>query len=194
MATSAAADHHRADGTSRPESLQMTHRRSVAGVLALLFLMALGATMPLLVSRGAAVPMKLPARDARATRRAAAPRAEPDRATSVVITALGGIEHAFNAGDVRLLCRQGGPVDPAVLAAENAQPGGCEAELESLVGDEPPMRLVVHRITLRPDLATATVTTTKGASRRVDLVRGGHGWLLSFGDGSDPMPALTGAQ
>jgi len=172
----------------------MSHRTVVVGVLALVALMAVGATMPLLVSRGAAVPVRARVQDARPARRPSAPpAAKPTPATTAVIGTLVGIERAFNAGDVRLLCRRGGPVDPAVLAGEAAQPGGCEAQIESLVGDEPAMRLVVHRITLRPDLAIAAVTTTKGTSRTVDLVRRGHSWLLSFSDGADPMPALAGA-
>ncbi len=45
---------------------------------------------------------------------------------------------------------------------------------------------------MRSDLATAVVTTHPGTTVSVDLVRGPRGWLISFSDGHDPMPALAG--
>jgi hypothetical protein len=106
--------------------------------------------------------------------------------------ALAAVQRAFNAGDVRLLCRPGALVDPAVIRQQNRRSGGCESELESLMANEPPLRLTVRRLALRRDLATVAVTTTSGAGVPVDLVRQRRRWLLSFSDGVDPMPALAG--
>ncbi|MGH2945976.1 MAG: hypothetical protein ACRDPC_06915, partial [Solirubrobacteraceae bacterium] len=109
-----------------------------------------------------------------------------------VLRALAAVRQAFNAGDVRRLCRSGALVDPAVIRQQNRLPGGCESELEGLVANEPPMRLTVRRLALRRDLATATVATASGADVQIDLVRQGRRWLLSFSGGNDPMPALAG--
>jgi hypothetical protein len=129
--------------------------------------------------------------------RAAAPAA-PVSATPTplrarhVHRALAAVQRAFNAGNVRRLCRPGALVDPAVIRLQRGRPGGCESELESLMGNEPPLRLTVGRVALRRDLATAAVTTSHGADVPVDLVRRGRRWLLSFSTGVDPMPALAG--
>jgi hypothetical protein len=53
------------------------------------------------------------------------------------------------------------------------------------------MRLSVSRVSVRSDLATATVSTAHSAAVPVDLVRDGRRWLLSFSQGQDPLPALT---
>jgi hypothetical protein len=111
-----------------------------------------------------------------------------------VVKALAAVERAFNAGDARLLCRRGRLVDPAVLRNIAVGSGGCESELESLMADEPPLRLAVRRLSVQRDLATATVTTARGTTVPVDLVRQGFRWLLSFSDGDDPMPKLAGAE
>jgi hypothetical protein len=98
----------------------------------------------------------------------------------------------FNAGDVRLLCRSGALVDPAVIRQQDAGSGGCESQLETLMAFEPPLRPAVRHVALRRDLATAAVATASGASVPVDLVRQGRRWLLSFSNGNDPMQALAG--
>ncbi|HEX4690846.1 MAG TPA: hypothetical protein VH276_09135 [Solirubrobacteraceae bacterium] len=80
-------------------------------------------------------------------------------------------------------------MDSAVIAAQD-RAGSCESELEVLMG-EGPMRLSVSRVSVRSDLATATVSTAHSAAVPVDLVRDGRRWLLSFSQGQDPLPALT---
>ena len=93
-----------------------------------------------------------------------------------------------------LLCRHRQLVDPALIRQQNAQQPGCEAELEALMANEPPLRLTVDEVLLRHDLATATVTQARSASVRVDLIHDAGRWLLSFSDGGDPMPALAGSE
>ena len=56
----------------------------------------------------------------------------------------------------------------------------------------PRLRVSVRSVSLRPDLATASVTTTSGANAPVDLVRSRHTWLVSFSEGGDPIPVLAG--
>ena len=117
----------------------------------------------------------------------------PTRAERAVIGAVAAVQGAFNAGDVTTLCRPGALVDGAVVALQNSLPGGCEAELEGLMAaDASPLRLTVRGLALRQDLATAFVSTSRGAQVTVDLVRGPHDWLLSFSGGDDPLPALAG--
>jgi hypothetical protein len=108
-----------------------------------------------------------------------------------VARSLSVVQRAFNAGDVRRLCRSGALVDRAVIRQQNAGSAGCESELETLMANEPPLRLAVRRVGRRPDLATATVATASGAVVTVDFVRQGNRWLLSFSSGEDPMPALA---
>src|SRR3954470_20901526 len=74
-----------------------------------------------------------------------------------VARSLAAVQRAFNAGDVRRLCRSGALVDRAVIRQQNAGSAGCESELETLMANEPPLRLAVRRVGRRPDLATATV-------------------------------------
>lgn len=114
-----------------------------------------------------------------------APAGQDRRLTAV----LSAVEQAFNIGDVVLLCRPGGLVDPAVIT-QQAQNGGCERQLETL-RSAGPMRLTVQAVSAHPDLATATVRTADGTVVPVDLVRTGSRWLLSFSNGSDPISALT---
>ena len=109
-----------------------------------------------------------------------------------VTAALDRVQRAFDGGDVRRLCRPGALVDPAVIRQQNAQSGGCEAEAETLIGDEPRMQLDVRSVTVDGELATATVKTASGTTVRVDLIRTDGRWLLSFMDTSDPLPALAG--
>jgi hypothetical protein len=117
----------------------------------------------------------------------------PTRDERAVISAVAAVERAFNAGDVTTLCHPGALVDGAVVGLQNSLPGGCEAELEGLMAaDASPLRLTVRGLILRQALATAVVSTSRGAQETVDLVRGPHGWLLSFSGGDDPMPALAG--
>ncbi|MEA2133890.1 MAG: hypothetical protein QOC68_1799 [Solirubrobacteraceae bacterium] len=109
-----------------------------------------------------------------------------------VARSLAAVQHAFNAGDLGRLCRRGQLVDPAVIARQNAGGTGCEAELELLMAHAPELRLTVRRVTLRAGLAAVTVTTARGQDAVVDMLRRGGSWLLSFSNGSDPMPVLAG--
>jgi hypothetical protein len=106
--------------------------------------------------------------------------------------ALDRVQRAFDAGDARLLCRPGALVDPAVIRQQNAQSGGCEAEAETLIGDESQLKLEVRSVAAKRDLATVTVTTARGTTAHVDLIRSGGSWLLSFSDADDPLPVLAG--
>lgn len=164
----------------------MIHRRGAIPIL-LLLVVVFGAVVQTVRGPAAASPRAPAGRDPAS----ATPTPTPP-GTGAVQRSLAAVERAFNAGDVRLLCRSGALVDPAVIRQQNAQPGGCESELEALIANAPPLRVAVRRLTLRRDLATVSVAT---ASRDVpvDLVRHGRGWLLSFSDGNDPMPALAGS-
>jgi hypothetical protein len=162
------------------------YRRGSIGVLLLLALVLFGAVLQFV--GGPAAARRNPG--AAAT---PAPHAALPAGASGVVRTLGAVERAFNAGDVRLLCRPGVLLDPAVVSRESARSGGCESELEALIADERPMRLAVRRVALRPELAVAAVTTARGTTVPVDLVRQGHRWLLSFSESEDPMPALAGA-
>ena len=126
---------------------------------------------------------------------AAPPSATPSATTRAaargVTQALASVEHAFNAGDARLLCRPGRLVDPAVVRRLGT---GCESQLEALMTNEPPLQLTLRSLLLEPDLATATVATARNTTVEVDLVREGTRWLLSFSGGDAPMPELAGAQ
>ena len=107
--------------------------------------------------------------------------------------ALDRVQRAFNAGDVSLLCRPGAVVDPAVIREQDAESGGCVAEAETLIGDEPQLQLQVRSVAARGgDLATATVKTARGTTAQVDLIRTSGRWLLSFSDADDPLPVLAG--
>jgi hypothetical protein len=162
------------------------HRRGAIPILLLLVLVVFGAVMQIV--RGAADP------------RAAVPAANPathaipaeTRRARDALRGLAAVQRAFNAGNVKLLCRPGALVDPAVVREQDGRTGGCESELERLMANEPPMRLTVLRLALRRDLATAAVTTRSGSRASVDLVRRGERWQLSFSQGNDPMPALAG--
>src|SRR5690349_9177806 len=110
----------------------------VAVALAASALQAGGPPSPAaLATSGAGVP---------ATSSSAPPSGGRERDVEPSIAAL---VHAFNAGDVRLLCRPGGLVDRAVLE-QQARSGGCESEYESLLGTGR-MRLAVRALMLRPD-------------------------------------------
>lgn len=123
---------------------------------------------------------------------AAPPATAPAGLARQVVRSLAAVERAFDAGDVRRLCRPGALVDPAVVRRQDDGSGDCESELEALVSSHAPLRLAVRRVAARPDLATVTVTTADGSGAAVDLVRHGDRWLLSFSEGGDPMPALAG--
>ncbi len=163
----------------------MIYKRGSIGALLLLALVLCGAVLQFV--DGPAVAQRKPGAVA-----TPAPHPLPAGASGVVRT-LGAVERAFNAGDVRLLCRPGTLLDPAVVRLQSARSGGCESELEALIADERPMRLTVRRVALRPDLAVAAVTTARGRTVPVDLVRQGNRWLLSFSESEDPMPVLAGA-
>jgi S1-C subfamily serine protease len=168
----------------------MIHRRGVVTILMLIGLMLFGVLAQTLASAvpqvAAGARRPAPATTAKKTAAPAVPRP-----TAGVVDALARAQNAFNAGDVVLLCKSGALVDPAVVRSQNAQ-GGCENELETLVANEAPMRLTVQQVTTNHDLAMAVVTTRPGTTATVDLVRDGSGWLLSFSDGNDPLPALAG--
>ena len=125
----------------------------------------------------------------------ATPTAAPDaRADRAVAASLAAVQHAFNAGDVPRMCGPGGLVDPAVIRLQQGSGGGCEAEVETLMSDAPPLALTVGRVTVRPDLASVAVTTARGDEVLVDMVRDGGRWLLSFSQGNDPLPVLAGTE
>ena len=153
-------------------------------MLLLLVLVVIGAVVQFVDGRG-------PSGQTRAATPSATPSATTRTAARGVAQALASVERAFNAGDVRLLCRPGRLVDPAVLRKRGA---GCESQLEVLMANEPPLRLTLRGLLLEPDLATATVTTARKTTVTVDLVRQGTRWLLSFSDGGAPMPELAGAR
>ena len=113
-------------------------------------------------------------------------------AAGEVAAALSAVESAYAAGDVVRLCRPGRLLDPAVVKLQDSAPGGCEGELETLMSNVPQLRLSVRSVSLRPDLATASVTTTSGATAPVDLVHSRHTWLVSFSEDGDPLPVLAG--
>lgn len=159
----------------------MIYRRGVLPGLLLLLLVVLGAVGR--IAGGSATPAPPPAR----------PTPTPAvTAPTDVLRTLDAVQRAFNGGDVRRLCLPGDLVDRAVVSEQDAKPGGCTSELEALMADEPPMRLTLRSVALRPDLATVEVSTARGQLVSVDLVRRGATWLLSFSDGDDPMPALAG--
>jgi hypothetical protein len=162
----------------------MIHRRGVLGVLLLLVLVVAGFAAQVVRGPAAATP----------TVQSATPTPIPATgAARAVIRSLARVERAYDAGDVRRLCRPGALVDPAVIHAQNAQVDGCESELESLIANVPRLRVTVRGLAVRADLATATVLTENGNAATVDFVRRGGRWLLSFGDGANPLPALAGA-
>jgi hypothetical protein len=165
----------------------MMHRRGVIPVVVLLLLVVSGFIVQAVRGPASATGGAAPSIGARPS---------PAPATgigSAVVGSLAAVQRAYDAGDVRRLCRPGALIDPAVIRRQNARPGGCESELESLMATERRLRFVVRRLTLRADLATATVATARAAVP-VDLVLRGRRWLLSFSDGADPIPALAGTE
>jgi hypothetical protein len=162
----------------------LIHRRGSLPALALLGLVLLG------------LALQLSGRAATGADRSPAPAATPSPAatarSAAVVEALATVQRAFNAGAVKRLCRPGALVDPAVIRRRAAGASGCEAELEALESNAPPMRLTVRGVSVAGDLAAAAVTTARGTAGEVDLVRRGGRWLLSFSDGDDPFPVLAG--
>ena len=166
----------------------MIRRRGLISIL--LVLMVLSSTVARIVGGPAAAPSAAVATPHAAVAATPTPSVAPAPA---VVRSVAAVQQAFNAGDVRLLCRSGALVDPAVIRMQNATSGGCESQLETLMASEPRLRLVVREVALRRDLATAAIATASGGSVPVDLVRQGGRWLLSFSGGGDPMLALAGA-
>ena len=166
----------------------MIDRRAVIPILVLLALLVIGTGASLVTDTAS---LRTPP--------AAQPTVTPIPATPAspatppaIAAAVARVQHAFNAGDTGALCRPGALVDAAVIRRQDRRPGGCEAEFEALLADSSPMQLTVRNVSMRSDLATAVVTTHPGTTVSVDLVRGPRGWLISFSDGEDPMPALAG--
>jgi hypothetical protein len=160
----------------------MIHRRGVLPALVLLVLVLAGGVLR--VAGGSA-----------GSTTDAPPPVKPSPDTTgerAVLHTLSAVERAYDAGDVQLLCRPGGLLDPAVIRAQDTQPTGCGDELESLMANVPRLHVRVRALALRPDLATAEVTTTSGGEATVDFVRRGSRWLMSFSSGQFPMPALAG--
>jgi hypothetical protein len=166
----------------------MIHRRGVTPVVVLLFFVVFGVVVQAVRGPAAATRGAAPSTGARPTPAAAT------GAARAVVRSLAAVQRAYGAGDVRRLCHPGALIDAAVIGRQNARSGGCESEFESLMADEPRLRFALRGLTLRPDLATATVVTARGGSVPVDLVRRGRRWLLSFSDGADPIPALAGTE
>jgi hypothetical protein len=163
----------------------MIHRRGVLPALVLLSLVAVGFALALLRGAGAATP----AADQPPRAQSKPPTAE----ARAVLRSLAAVQRAYEAGNVRRLCRPGALVDPAVIHAQSAGRNECETEIESLIAHAPSLRLTVRDVALRPDLATVAVSVAGGADDPVDFVRRGRRWLLSFSAGNDPMPVLAGA-
>jgi len=163
----------------------MIHRRGVLPILVLLLAVLVGVVVAIVRGPGAAAPAQPSSNE-----RQPAPVTGPERA---VARSLLAVERAYADGDVRRLCRPGALVDPAVIRSLRGGSTGCERQLESLMVTVPALRLTLRELTLRRDLATATVTTPSRRSVRVDLVRDGRRWLLSFSDGADPFPPPAGA-
>jgi hypothetical protein len=155
----------------------MIYRRGVLPMLVLLVLVVVGGVLQIVAGSTSS------GRSAAG----ATPTPTTTAAARSVLSSLAGVERAYDAGNVRQLCRPGVLVDPAVIRAQNARQG-CESELETMTANRPRLQVTVRRITLEPDLAIATVET----GNSVDFVRRGQRWLLSFSDGSDPFPALAG--
>jgi hypothetical protein len=164
----------------------MIHRRGVLPALVLLVLVVVGGVLQ--IARGSAAPDA----GARATA-TPTPTATPTAAEQAVLRSLAAVERAYDAGNVRRLCRPGALLDPAVIRAQDAQAQGCESELESLKANVPRLRVTVRTLALERDLATADVLTTTSTGATVDFVRRGQRWLMSFSDSGDPLPALAGA-
>jgi hypothetical protein len=160
----------------------MIHRRGVLPVLVLLLAVLVGTVVAIVRGPAAATPTHPSA--------AQAPPAPVTGAARGVVRSLLAVEHAYADGDVRRLCRPGALVDPAVIRSRSH--ASCESRLESLMANVPALKLTLRGLTLRQDLATATVRTPSGRTVPVDLVRDGGRWLLSFSDGTDPFPALAG--
>ena len=163
----------------------MFRRGAVLPVTVLLFLIVFGFVVQAFRGPAAATP---PSAGASPTPAPATGQAH------AVIRSLAAVQRAYDAGNARLLCRPGAIVDAAVIRRQRARSRGCESRIESLMGNEPRLRFTVRTLTLEPDLAIATVTTAKGTSAAVDLVRDGRRWLLSFSNGTDPLPALAGTE
>ena len=162
----------------------MIDRRGVIPVLILLALVVIGTGASIVTGTA---PPRTPAEQPTVT-----PTPTSSAQTSDVAAAVARVQHAFNAGDTAALCRPGALVDAAVIRRQDRRPGGCEAELEVLLADSSSTQLTVGKVRLRSDLATAVVTTHRGTTVSVDLVRGPRRWLICFSDGDDPMPALAG--
>jgi hypothetical protein len=111
-----------------------------------------------------------------------------------LIRSLTDVQRAYAAGDVRALCRPGVLLDPAVIRQEHPGSGACQSRLDTLMSNVPRLQFKVQGLNLEPDLATVTVSTTAGTGQRVNLVRRGQRWLLSFSDGADPIPVLAGTE
>ena len=116
----------------------MIRRRGVLPVLMVLALVLVGAVAQIVRGPDDSTPGGQQAAGA-----SPAPAA-PTGAARAVLSALAGVERAYDAGDVRRLCRPG------------------------------------------------MLVTANGSDARIDFVRRDGRWLLSFGDGGDPLPALAG--
>jgi hypothetical protein len=158
------------------------HRRGVLPALVLLVVVVVGTVLS--ITDGPA-----------SSTTDAPPATTPGPATGaerMVLHTLAAVERAYDAGDVRRLCRPGALLDADVVHAQHRQSAGCESELEDLMANVPRLHVTIRALALRPDLATADVETTLGADATVDFVRRGKRWLMSFSDGEFPIPALAG--
>ena len=161
----------------------MIHRRGALPALVLLALVVFGLVVQIARGPGAATPGAQPA------------AATPTPATGTargVLRALVAVENAYDAGNVRRLCRPGVLVDPAVIHAQDKARDGCEGELEQLMASAPRLRVTVRALAARSDLVTTDIAAANGADATVDFVHRDGRWLLSFSDGGDPLPALAG--
>jgi len=160
-------------------------RPSRLPVLGLLVLVLFGFVVQIVRGSGEAAPVAQPA--------AATPTPTPATGTArEVLRSLAAVENAYDAGNVRRLCRPGALVDPAVIHAQNDARDGCEGELEELMANVPRLQVTVRGLATRSDLVTVDIVAANGAEATVDFVQRDGRWLLSFSDGDDPLPALVG--
>ena len=162
----------------------MIHRRGVLPILVLVAIIIVGAVVQIVRGPGTATSVGSSGAGAHAM-------PAPTGADRPVLRSLAAVQRAYDAGDVKRLCRPAALVDPAVIRAQNVRGPGCESELESLMGNRPSLRVKVRGLAVGRELAEAVVATTAG-DIRVDFVRRRGRWLLSFSDGQDPLPALAG--
>jgi hypothetical protein len=106
------------------------------------------------------------------------------------VSAIGALARALRDGDVERLCRPNAIFTAAVVADNDVNGQSCESAVELSSAVRRPPALTVTALASRPDLATARVRVGQGRTVRLDLVRDGPRWLVSFSDGVNPLAVL----